>query len=179
MAPSIMQRLLKEDIRSERESCYAMPYEMRKKGTASFWHTEGFYPPSAPKHSEQEWQKMEEELSGARTILTLSEEEDDVFVPYSESTLSHAVNFVRRLMTRAHSAGLSGDSGIGVPRICPADKGSIDVFWEKQNGTLLVNFPADSKIAEFYGRKRDNEISGRFDCEIARPDLVMWLASEK
>jgi hypothetical protein len=76
-------------------------------------------------------------------------------------------------MIHAHSSSIVG---IGVPQIGPADHGSIDLFWEKCDRTLLINFPAGESIANYYGKKPKSEISGRFDPSDARAELVFWLA---
>jgi hypothetical protein len=65
---------------------------------------------------------------------------------------------------------------IGSPRIGPADNGSLDLFWEKPDRTLLINFSSKEPDATFYGKKEKSEISGRFDPSETRPELAVWLA---
>jgi len=60
--------------------------------------------------------------------------------------------------------------------IGPADHGSIDLYWEKADRTLLINFPAMESVANYYGKKPKSEISGRFDPSEARAELALWLA---
>jgi len=117
---------------------------------------------------------MEEEIKAAVYILNIQDDEDsDEFVAYTQTTLSRAIEFLRRQMIHAHSANVVG---MGIPRICPADRGSIDLYWEKTDRTLLINFPPDDDSASYYGRKPKSEISGRFDPSDPRAELVFWLA---
>jgi hypothetical protein len=123
--------------------------------------------------SEQEWHAMDEEINAASFILCIENEfESDDFVPYSRSTLSRATEFLRRLMIHAHAANVIG---VGVPQVGPADRGSIDLYWETSDRTLLINFPAFESVANYYGKKAKSEISGRFDPIEARPELALWL----
>jgi hypothetical protein len=129
-------------------------------------------PLASPK--EQEWRAIEEEIKLANFILDIqNDEESDDFVPYEKATLSRATAFLRRLMIHSHAANVVG---MGVPQIGPADRGSIDLYWEKTDRTLLINFLASENTANFYGKKPKSEISGRFDPSEARAELVFWLA---
>ena len=121
-----------------------------------------------------EWRAMEEEIKSANYILTIeNDEESDDFVPYTKETLERATGFLTRQMIHAHSARVVG---MGVPRIGPADHGSIDLYWEKDDRTLLINFPCGANIANYYGKKPKSEVSGRFDPSEARIELISWLA---
>jgi len=123
---------------------------------------------------DEEWRAMEEEIEAASYILKIENDtEEDDFIPYSKTTLSCAIDFLRRQMIHAHAARLIG---MGVPQIGPADGGSIDLFWEKTDRTLLVNFPSSGGLVTYYGKKAKSEISGRFDPSEARTDLLIWLA---
>jgi hypothetical protein len=127
-----------------------------------------------PSLFDQEWRAMEAEIKAANFILGIQNDSElEGFVPYVRETLSRATSFLQRLMIHAHSANLIN---MGVPRIGPADQGSIDLYWESGDRTLLINFPADKDIANYYGKKPKSEISGRFDPSEARADLVVWLA---
>jgi len=128
--------------------------------------------PSSP--SDQEWRAMEDEIKSANYIVEIkSGPEPEGYVPYARETLARATDFLRRLMIHAHTANVIGT---GVPRIGPAEDGSIDLFWEKDDRTLLVNFPAGESIGNYCGKKPKSEISGRFDPSESRPELVFWLA---
>lgn len=117
---------------------------------------------------------MDDEIKAADFVLRIDNELDsDEFAPYAPETLSRATGFLQRLMIHTHAARIVG---LGVPQIGPADHGSIDLFWEKSDRTLLINFPASACIATYYGRKAKSEISGRFDPSEARPELALWLA---
>ena len=121
-----------------------------------------------------DWRSMEEEIEAAKYILRIENDgETDYFVPYSRTTLACAADFLRRQMIHAHSAHVVS---MGVPQIGPADGGSVDLFWEKSDRTLLINFPSSGELASYYGKKPKSEISGRFDPSEARADLVIWLA---
>jgi hypothetical protein len=127
-----------------------------------------------PSPAEQEWRAMEEEIQAANYIQQIENDaEIDDFVPYSQETLSFATDFLRRQMIHAHAANMIG---MGIPQIGPADHGSVDLFWEKPDRTLLVNFPHSGEAASYYGKKRTREISGRFDPSDSLPELVIWLA---
>lgn len=120
-----------------------------------------------------EWNAMEKEIKAASFVLNIeNDSEQDDFVLYTQDTLSRATDFLQRLMIRAHASNVVG---IGVPQIGPADHGSIDLFWEKADRTLLINFPAGENIANYYGKKPKSEISGKFDPSEPRPELVIWL----
>jgi hypothetical protein len=127
-----------------------------------------------PSQSELEWRAMEDEIDAADFILKIKGDPGiEDFVPYSRDTLLRATEFLCRLMIHAHTANVIGT---GVPRIGPADDGSVDLFWEKSDRTLLVNFPARQGFANYYGKKPKSEISGKFDPSESRPELVFWLA---
>lgn len=129
-----------------------------------------------PTDADSEWQSMEQEIKEAVYILAIKNEEDcDDFVPYTRETFDRATKFLTRQMIHAHSARVAG---IGIPRICPADHGSIDLFWEKGDQTLLINFPPSGGDASYYGKKPKSEISGRFDPSEARIELISWLADQ-
>jgi hypothetical protein len=128
------------------------------------------------REQELEWRAMEDEIKAACYILRIQNEEgSEEYVPYTRETLDRATGFLTRQMIHAHSARVVG---MGVPRICPADRGSIDLYWEKNDRTLLVNFLPGSQVANYYGRKPKSEISGRFDPAEARVELVSWLADQ-
>jgi len=124
--------------------------------------------------AEIEWCAMEEEIKAANFVLGIQNDcHEDDFVPYTQPVLSRATDFLRRLMIHAHAVNVVG---MGVPQIGPADFGSIDLFWEKGDRTLLINFPAGENIANYYGKKPKSKISGQFDPSESRAELVFWLA---
>lgn len=124
--------------------------------------------------SEQEWRALEDEIKAAEYILRIQQEAgEEEFESYSPETLGRATSFLRRLMIQSHTSNLLG---LGIPKIGPADRGSIDLYWGSEKCTLLINFPAHENVANYYGRKQKSEISGRFDPSEARAELVVWLA---
>jgi hypothetical protein len=127
-----------------------------------------------PSLSDRELRAMEAEIKAADFILGIRNDAGmEDFVPYSRETLTRATSFLRRHMIHAHAANLFDT---GVPGIGPADHGSIDLYWEADDRTLLINFPANESDANYYGKKPGSEISGRFDPSEARADIVVWLA---
>jgi hypothetical protein len=119
---------------------------------------------------------IENEITASEFILHIGNELGDPdFRPYERATWRRACNFLRRLAIHAHSCGFAG---IGTPEIVPASKGSIDLLWRTPDKRLLINFPAGSERPSYYGTKKTNEISGRFDPDESRPDLIFWLASK-
>lgn len=128
----------------------------------------------SPSRSELEMRAFEDEIKAAEFILTIQQEEgSEDFVPYSRETLSRATDFLRRYLIHAHTSNLVG---AGVPTIGPADHGSIDLYWESANRTLLINFPSTEDAANFYGKKPKSQISGRFDPSEVPTELVIFLA---
>ncbi len=124
---------------------------------------------------EEERRAMETEIAAADFVLNIENDmEVEDFEPYSKETLDRATGFLRRLMLHAHKANVVG---MGIPKIGPADHGSIDLFWEKGGRMLLINFPAAEDIANYYGKKAKSEISGRFEPSEAGAELVSWLVN--
>ena len=157
--------------RNNRFSAPAIDTEINKVGIQAFSASS-----SVAKEAEAEWRAMDDEIREARYILAIENDEGfGDFVPYTKETFNRATSFLTRQMIHAHSARLIG---MGVPRICPADRGSIDLYWEKSDRTLLINFPSDSEIANYYGKRPKSEISGRFEPTEARVELVSWLADQ-
>lgn len=159
------------------------PYEVKErtikiKRRAADGFREGYAPLTSvskpPSRTESEWQVLEDEIKAADFIVEIQSDEGvDDFVPYSRETLSRATDFLKRYMIHANSANLLG---AGVPRIGPADRGSIDLYWESADRTLLINFPSDTNVANYYGQKQKREISGRFESSEVPAELVVFLA---
>jgi hypothetical protein len=121
-----------------------------------------------------EMEKVEDEIRSSRFILGLQNDfEEDHFEAYSETTWKRATNFFRRMAIHAISCRFFD---VKLPTIGPAARGSIDIFWELSDRTLLINVPAGDGPATYYGMKLGSEISGRIDPNLARPELILWLA---
>lgn len=122
----------------------------------------------------EEDRAIEEEIKTAAFILEIGNDLDDPdFMPHSKETLDRATSFLRRIAIHAHSCGFAG---FGVPEILPAAKGSIDLLWKSQGRKLLMNFPANGNdLVSFYGKKGTSELSGRFESDSKRPELIYWL----
>jgi hypothetical protein len=128
---------------------------------------------SNPSEADSALALFEDEISTSKFILDLEDDDDPAVRPYSDVTLRRAVDFVRRLALHAHSDGFRN---IEAPKIRPASSGSIDLFWEKRDATLLINYsPLEPSYAYYFGQSDGNEISGRFKCHDDAPELICWL----
>lgn len=173
MSLTRIERLLKSYDRERLIS--QTPYEVKERSIRFSEEYSQVSPVSKPPTlSELELRACEKEITAAEFILRIQDEEgSEDFVPYSRQTLSRATDFLRRYMIHAHTSNLVG---AGVPRIGPADHGSIDLYWESGSRTLLINFPCTEAVANFYGKKQKREISGRFDPSEVPTELVVFLA---
>jgi len=95
---------------------------------------------------------------------------------YDVQTWERATQFLLNQATFAHDNRYS----IGVPRIAPADHGSIDIHWTSEGRELLVNIPADpNELGTYFGQKRSGDtISGVVNIGAPRGDLVVWLTQQ-
>lgn len=95
---------------------------------------------------------------------------------YAAATVGRATRFLRGHWIAARRAGLD----IGFPRINPADSGSLDVYWSKEDRDLLVNFPSADGPATYFGRDAEgNTFAGEIAGEKPRLDLIAWLGQKK
>ena len=96
---------------------------------------------------------------------------------YNVDTWKRATRFLSRQATFARDSLYS----IGVPRIAPADCGSIDIHWISEDRELLINIPSTpSELGTYYGQKRSGDtISGVVNTDSPRGDLVVWLTQNK
>jgi hypothetical protein len=125
-------------------------------------------------------EEMETAIIESRRILEVELGPDaGIDFQYSEETWKRATKLLREL------AKLFWDdnaSFLSVPSIGPAEAGSIDLFWELKNLTLLVNIPADmAKTATFYGRRLEgSKISGSLAHNDIEPrHLTAWLSDRE
>jgi hypothetical protein len=134
-----------------------------------------FVSANPPQHQfDREMEKVEEEIRSSRYIIGLQNDyQEEDFVPYAETTWKRAIGFFRRMAIHAISCRFFD---VKLPIVGPAGNGSIDIFWELPDRTLLINFPAGDVPATYYGVKPGSEISGRIDPNFARPELILWLA---
>lgn len=157
------------------------PYELKDRSIRVKRNTLGIFrddyanlASKPPSRADLEWRALEDEIMSAEFILNIGNDEGaEDFVPYSRQTLSRATDFLRRYMVHAQTSNLVG---AGIPSIGPADLGSIDLYWESPVRTLLINFPSDVAVANFYGQKQKRQISGRFDPSEVPTELVVFLA---
>ena len=113
-------------------------------------------------------------IEASRYILQLANDfDEDDFQGYSEDTWKEATNFLRRLVVHAASSNFFT---LIMPALSGASQGSIDLFWEMEDRTLLLNFPSGaSSKATFYGQKPGFELSGRIEKDKPVPELIIWL----
>lgn len=121
-------------------------------------------------------QELENTINESNSILELEVSPDaGIDAPYTEETLRRAVQLLREVAETFWNATGSHSS---VPSIGPAEAGSIDLFWELSDVTLLINVPADAvKNATYYGRRQSgSKTSGLIapgDLEVRH--LTGWL----
>lgn len=125
-----------------------------------------------------ESERIEKAIDESKRILQLRVDWDDDQSPYySRDTWERATAFLRGLALHAHSSGVTG---LGVPTIAPSESGSIDIFWQRDDLTMLVNIPAgDQQPATYYGKKRGSELSSTFELGGYRSELISWLTALK
>jgi len=114
-------------------------------------------------------------IGRSRSILKLGDDWDgERGEGYAESTWYRATNF---LLTLANAALERFQAPFAVPRISPAERGSIDLFWKQPGTQLLINIPADvEEPATYYGETSEgNTISGIINTATQRSDLIAWL----
>ena len=126
------------------------------------------------------FERLEAAISESRRILEIEAEPDHgIDVPYSEETWKRAVKLLRKLGELFWE-----DNGtfLPVPSIGPADAGSIDLFWELNGVTLLINVSTDVTIgATFFGRRLEaSKISGTLGRNDTEPrHLTGWLSGRE
>jgi hypothetical protein len=121
--------------------------------------------------------ELEHAITESKSILSIDVNPDGSTIsePYLKATLDRAAKLLRTL------ADLFWDFDVAsmpVPSITPADQGSIDLFWEYQGTTLLVNIPAEAaKAVTFFGKRGGSTLSGVLEPHDTKPKhLTGWLA---
>jgi len=106
-------------------------------------------------------EEMEGAIENSRKMLDLAIDPDaGIDSKYLEETWKRATRLLRELAALFWE---NNSSQLAVPAIAPAETGSIDLFWERRDLTLLINIPADdSQNVTFYGRRQSGKtkISG-------------------
>lgn len=114
-------------------------------------------------------------INASREIVRLRDNWDgEGATGYSYETWKRATDFLRSLMRLVL---YETDAVYQVPRINPADQGSIDLFWKKAERELLINVPADADApASYYGQDRyGNTTSGLIHTGSPPVALAGWL----
>ena len=123
---------------------------------------------------------IESAIRESKRILQIEVAPDDgIDAPYKEVTWNRATRLLRQL---GKLFWTETSSFIPVPSIGPADSGSIDLFWELGDLTLLINVPADDATAvTFYGRRfKGSKLSGLLSQADTEPrHLTAWLTGRE
>ncbi len=119
---------------------------------------------------------IEAAIENAQSILELGDNWDgDGAVGYSKATLDRATSFLRDLAETARSVSRSA---LPRPLISPAERGSIDLFWNFGRKTLLINFPLDANVPPtYFGEIETGDTIGGVlgSDDSRRPELASWL----
>ncbi len=113
---------------------------------------------------------LERIVAESRYILDI---EEDGLKSYTEATWARAVGFLRRLALKADGI----DRDLPLPRIGPADTGSIDLHWKSGSRGLLINVPSNGDHATYFGKKRAMNTSGVLFTDEGTEELVVWLTT--
>jgi len=119
--------------------------------------------------------RLESLIVASRHMLELTPDWDDEgAVGYLESTWERAVRFISEITAPSISGTMRS---VALPKITPGPEGSIDIRWKEQRRTLLVNFPADDRLApDFFGSDRGvDSIKGTLDLSSQNLWLLIWL----
>ena len=126
------------------------------------------------------FREIESAIRESKRILQIEVAPDDgIDAPYREETWKRATRLLCQLGDLFWS---ETSSLIPVPSIGPADSGSIDLFWELGDLTLLINVPADdATTVTFYGRRfKGSKLSGSLSQADTEPShLTAWLAGRE
>lgn len=127
------------------------------------------------------FEKLEAAITESRRILEIEAEPDEgIEAQYLEATWKRAVKFLRGL---AQTFWDENGSPPPTPSISPSVCGSIDLFWELDDLSLLINVPVDpAKPQTFSGRRHDakSKVSGTLasdDMDLRH--LIGWLSGAR
>jgi hypothetical protein len=81
---------------------------------------------------------------------------------YSVETWERAIELLWQISELLEKDSLRDP--IPMPKINPANKGSIDLFWDLDDCSVLINIPSrEEELATYYGENKKKEtISGKF-----------------
>jgi hypothetical protein len=106
---------------------------------------------------------VKELIQSSKWILDLKDDWDNEGSEgYSVETWERAIELLWRMSDLLEEESFRNP--IPMPKINPANKGSIDLFWELNDCTLLINIPHKTEeLATYYGEHKKKEtISGKF-----------------
>jgi len=108
-------------------------------------------------------------------ILELPDDWDGEGSPrFTPATLGRAVSLFKRLTS---SALLLGSPQVALPKIGPAERGSIDLYWSSPEEQLLINVPnAADRLPTYAWHGRVGEpVAGSIETEADTARLGEWV----
>lgn len=105
---------------------------------------------------------LKKAFQNSEYILSLDDDWDDMNSPkYELETWINTIKFVHNYATKTYD---SLHKKIEVPKIYHGPNKSIDVLFENDNYSLLINIPFNSNTAIYYGRDTDgNNVKGELN----------------
>jgi len=122
---------------------------------------------------------VETTIRQSQWILDIADDEDEG-EPISETTLTRANEFLRRMVIEAwHRYGVR----VKAPIISPGPDGGVDLLWKTGKRELLVNVSAnDTDSVSYYGNDRTqpdgpihNSVEGIAAISAKNDWLLVWL----
>jgi hypothetical protein len=106
---------------------------------------------------------IKELIQSSKWILDLKDDWDNEGSEgYSVETWERAIELLLRMSDLLEEESFRNP--IPMPKINPANKGSIDLFWDLDDCSMLINIPSKEGFATYYGEHKEKEImSGKFE----------------
>lgn len=125
------------------------------------------------------FQELANQIEVSKSLVKLPDNWDDEgSIGYKEETFLRAVGFLTK-----YALWIWNEKRIliDIPKILPAQKGSIDLFWKKRNYDLLINIPAQpNSVATFYGDDRKaTKIEGEFPINTYNQGIFLCLLNQE
>ena len=101
---------------------------------------------------------LQEEMEKSKELLKLKDDFDGEGSPhYDEETLKRTWEFLKLYEEKLQE----NNKKLEVPDIGPGPHGTIDVYWNTNDFTLLINIPVDpSKRIAYSGHEKSSKIKG-------------------